>query len=225
MYISGGSNTPPRSVYPLPRLRILHSCRVLAARIPRVTRLTLLAMSFLNRSKKKEAKEVPQWKLDMLRAESESLARSSDRGSSSSNATLGKRARDADAQELRGEDSLACARPSTSSAPEPPPPPKAAEDDDDDDDDNFDPSNYTLGDDDEEDANETMPMPPFAPVHELTVEQQLLMREAKYGARKSKTYYVEDQQASLVDTPGRERADLAKHLKKYAGGAAVPPRG
>ena len=39
---------------------------------------------------------------------------------------------------------------------------------------------------------------------ELTVEEQLLAREARDGVKRNKVFYIEDEEASLEKTAGRQ---------------------
>jgi len=181
-----------------------------------------------------KAKEIPQWKLDMMRAEegaTSSPPKPSDAVSTSaapapSGGTSGgsnKRAREEEAPAVsdaaaefkrkaeaavRAHDVLStevgCG---------------AGDDDDDDDDDDADLSKYQLVDDDDDQVVvNTGPKEPA-----LTREQQLLMREEAWGhtARKStRTFMVDDNLNSEEQSAGRERTQERKAI--MAGASAIP---
>ena len=177
------------------------------------------AMFIRKKPAKAEPREIPQWKLDMMAEASSSTA-----AASSSSA---KRPREDDPPPAK-----------------PPPPPPAVERDepkekksepdlppeDDDDDEDFDPRIYG-GEDEDDDV--PVPQALVARHAPLTVEQQLLMREARDSGRRNdgsvrtKTFYVEDQEASLVGSLGSEakQARIAAGLQGRKPGMPTDYRG
>ena len=93
--------------------------------------------------------------------------------------------------------------------------------DDDDDDEDFDESKYKIGDesDDEEERlrMEQIRSRNFVGQRELTVEEQLLAREARDGVKRNKVFYIEDEEASLEKTAGRQRQEERRALKAQQG--------
>ena len=170
-------------------------------------------MSFLSKARKDKdkAKEVPSWKLAMWEAEgggSSSGAGASDTGGlkrprpeEEANERAGK--------QLAGVDDEPPKR-LLARAPSPDLPP-GDDDDDDDDDEGFDPANYQLGSDDDDDGGGVDESAWNQP--EMSVEEKLLAREARDGNKKgprSKTFYVEDNEASLATSLGKERAEARR---------------
>ena len=71
-----------------------------------------------------------------------------------------------------------------------------------------------LGDDDDDDDDDDDGAPPPPPPRTLTVEEQLLMREARDGVKKARIFYVEDEEASLEKTAGNQRMAERRAMKK-----------
>ena len=162
-------------------------------------------------------KEVPQWKLDMLAAESGETARRPRDDDAVTSAAGG----DATAASSSGADD------SRGGAPSPRPREAAAAEDDDDDDD-VDLSAYDLGGND--DGKDDEPGYNMAPV-QLSREELLLRREAEElgrGRRPGKTYFIDDAKASQELSLGGERSKDRKRALEMAtrlGIAAVGPGG
>ena len=153
--------------------------------------------------KRGKAKEVPQWKLDMLRAEAEAAETSSAASAPAAVDTAAGTA--AGAQDGPSDQSSKRAR--------------EFDDDDGDDDDDKDLSAYQLGDDDDDAGNSIT----VVQDQQLTREQQLLMRESRLGGpRKStKTFMVEDAINSEEQSAGRERT-IERAKTKVAAAGMLP---
>jgi hypothetical protein len=164
-----------------------------------------------------KAKEVPQWKLDMMAAESAGssqptaapAAAAAAEGASDTGAPVSEAAQYLNQYlKRRREDDDSPKRP--------------REEDDDDDDDDVDLSKYQFGDDDDEE--EVVNTGTKGP--QLTREQQLLMREAQYGGPKksTRTFTVEDSLNSEEQSLGRERSQQRKQVMANASSTGLPTK-
>ena len=161
------------------------------------------------KKKKQEPKEIPAWKLAMMEE-----AGTSPPSSSSKIARPREEEEEAEARKRAATAATTAAASSTAAAPDLPA-------DDDDDDEDFDESKYKIGDesDDEEERlrMEQIRNRNFVGQRELTVEEQLLAREARDGVKRNKVFYIEDEEASLEKTAGRQRQEERRALKAQQG--------
>ena len=180
-------------------------------------------MSFLLKARKDKdkAKEIPSWKLAMLEAEGGGGGGSSSgAGASDSGGIKRPRPEDAANDERAGKQSSSSATDGPLKRPPAPPapdlPPGNDDNDDDDDDEGFDPANYQLGDGSDDDDGAAADAAAWNQP-EPSVEEKLLMRERRDGNKgvpRGKTFYVEDNEASLATSLGKERAEARRQTMK-----------
>jgi hypothetical protein len=177
-------------------------------------------MSFMRHRRDKGAtREVPQWKLAMMDA---------DASSPSPPGGGAKRAREEEPREddgptrRREADQLGDGpRGAIAIAPAAPVLPTR----DDDDDEHFDPRIYGASDDEEAGDDGEAAAAAAAAAPGLTLEQQLLMREARDGKKRARIFFLEDQEASLVKSLGGQRSEQRREMHMQGRGFHGSHRG